>query len=262
MARNHVFAKVNRLQHVISYGESPVIVYQPSECGRSHGNFLRASYGAILRRPEWRRRLEKVHAHGKRCLPAGDTLWCELDSSMSSDALLMNIFCFPRVTRKPEICSVLGIDRGSPPQFGFLPRVPLVSGAIERTEIDMKLGNVLFEAKLTESDFQMQRADLVEGYRDFKDVFALRQLRRAGEKYVSYQLIRNVLAAHTLGLEFCALLDARRPDMMERWYEVLRSIRPLDLRARCKVLTWQELARSLPCALQDFLDAKYGITPA
>jgi hypothetical protein len=28
----------------------------------------------------------------------------------------------------------------------------------------MKLGNMLFEAKLTEGDFQIQRAELVEGY--------------------------------------------------------------------------------------------------
>ena len=127
IARNHVFAKVHRLPHVISYGESAVIVYQPSECGRYHGNFLKASYAAILKRPQWRKRLEKVHAQGGRCLPAGDRQWHELDSSMSSDALLMNIFCYPRITRKTEIWIVLGIERGSHPEFGFLPRVPLVS---------------------------------------------------------------------------------------------------------------------------------------
>jgi hypothetical protein len=199
MARNYIFAKENRLPHVLSYGESPVVVYQPSECGRYHGNFITASYRAILRRPEWRKRVEKVHAQAGRCLPAVDRPWCELDSSMSSDALLMNIFCYPRITAKPEVWSLLGIDRGARPEFGFRPRVPLVSGAIERTEIDMKLGNLLFEAKLTESNFQTQRADLVEGYRDFKHVFEHRQLQTDGKKYVSYQLIRNVLAAHALG---------------------------------------------------------------
>jgi hypothetical protein len=34
-----------------------------------------------------------------------------------------------------------------------------------------------------------------------------------------------------------------------------------DLRTRCKVLTWQELAEFLPEELQDFLDHKYGIVP-
>jgi hypothetical protein len=261
MARNRVFAEENRLPHVLSYGESPVVVYR-SECGRCHGNFITASYRAILRRPEWRKRFEKVHTQAGRCLPAGDRPWCELDSSMSSDALLMNIFCYPRITEKPEVWSLLGIDRGAQPEFGFRPRVPLVSGAIERTEVDMKLGSILFEAKLTEGDFQTQRADLVEGYRDFKDVFEHRQLQTDEKRYVSYQLIRNVLAARALGLGFCALIDARRPDLMEDWYDVLRSIRPLELRARCKVLTWQELAKILPRGLQKFLDAKYGITPA
>jgi hypothetical protein len=40
--------------------------------------------------------------------------------------------------------------------------VPLLSDATERTEVDMKLGNMLFEAKLTEGDFQIQCAELVE----------------------------------------------------------------------------------------------------
>jgi hypothetical protein len=125
----------------------------------------------------------------------------------------------------------------------------------------MKLGNMLFEAKLTGGDFQIQRAELVEGYRDLKEVFECRQLPRAKRKYVSYQLIRNVLAAHALGMDFCTLLDARRPDLLEDWYSILRCIRSADLRARCKVLTWQELASCLPVTLQSFLSTKYGMLP-
>jgi hypothetical protein len=261
IARNRSYATLNALPHVISYGELPVVVYQQSECGQHHGNFIPASYRAILGKPQWRKRLQKVHSQSRCCLPAGDGPWHELDSCVSSDALLMNIFCYPRITSRADFCRMLAIESGSRPEFGFMPRVPLLTGARERTEIDMKLGNVLFEAKLTETDFQVQRAELVEGYRDFREVFACRQLPKNGTKYVSYQLIRNVLAANALALEFCALIDARRPDLMEDWYEVLRSIRSLDLRARCKVLMWQELARLLPRVLQNFLDAKYGITP-
>mgnify|MGYP001193224847 CR=1 FL=1 len=261
IARNRSYASVNLLPHVTSYGELPVVVYQQSECGRHHGNFLSTSYKAILRRPEWRRRLQKVHTQGRRSLPARDGLWRELDSSLSSDALLMNIFCYPGVTRRTEVCRILGLEPGSLPAFGFMPRVPLFSEATERTEIDMKLGNVLFEAKLTEGDFQIQCAELVEQYRDLRDVFEYRQLPRAKRKYVSYQLIRNVLAADTLGLDFCTLLDARRPDLIEEWFLIVRCIRSTALRARCKVLTWQELALGLPGALQNFLDVKYGIVP-
>jgi hypothetical protein len=262
IARNRSYATLNALPHVMSYGELPVVVYQQSECGRSHGNFIPASYRAILGQPQWRKRLEKVHAQGRRWLPARDRTWRELDSSVSSDALLMNIFCYPRITLRADVCNILGIESGSRPEFGFRPRVPLLSGAIERTEIDMKLGNVVFEAKLTEADFQLQRLALVEGYRDFREVFAGRQLPRIGKKYASYQLIRNVLAAYALDFDFCALIDARRPDLIEDWYAVVCSVRSAELRVRCKVLTWQELAGRLPLVLQSFLNVKYGIIPA
>jgi hypothetical protein len=262
VARNSSYASLNFLPHVTSYGDLAVVVYQQSECGRHHGNFISASYRAILRRPQWRRRLQKVHTQGRRSLPAKDGLWRELDSSLSSDALLMNIFCYPGVTRRIEVCGMLGIEPGSLPEFGFMPRVPLFSDATERTEVDMKLGNLLFEAKLTEGDFQIQRAEVVEQYSDVREVFETRQLPRAKKKYISYQLIRNVLAAHALGLDFCTLLDARRPDLLEDWFLIVRCIRSATLRARCKVLTWQELSLSLPDALRNFLSAKYGIVPA
>src|SRR5260370_41553826 len=125
--------------------------------------------------------------------------------------MLMNTFCCPGVTRRKEICRILGLEAGQFPEFGFMPRVPLCSAATERTEIDMKLGNMLFEAKLTEADFQIHRTELVEGYRDFRDVFERRHLPRLGKKYVSYPLIRNVLAAHALNVDFCTLLVARPP---------------------------------------------------
>ena len=233
IARNSSYASLNFLPHVTSYGELPVVVYQQSDCGRHHGNFISASYRAILRRPQWRKRLLKVHTQSRRSLPAKDGLWRELDSSLSSDALLMNIFCYPGVTRRAEVCGILGIEAGRLPEFGFMPRVPLFSETTERTEIDMKLGNVLFEAKLTEGDFQIQRAEVVEQYRDLREVFETRQLPRVKSKYVSYQLIRNVLAAHALGLDFCTLLDARRPDLLEDWFLIVRCIRSATLRARC-----------------------------
>lgn len=259
IARNSSYAALHLLPHVTSYGELPVVVYQQSECGRHHGNFISASYRAILRRPQWRKRLQKVHTQGRRSLPASDGLWRELDSSLSSDALLMNIFCYPGVTRRRDVCRILGLEPGNLPEFGFMPRVPLLTEAVERTEIDMKLGDMLFEAKLTEGNFQIQRADLIERYRDFREIFESRQLPRATKKYVSYQLIRNVLAAHALGFDFCTLLDRRRPDLVEDWYSIVRCIRFSTVRARCKLLTWQELAYCLPAGLQSFLDAKYGI---
>jgi hypothetical protein len=124
----------------------------------------------------------------------------------------------------------------------------------------MRLGNLLVEAKLTEADFQTREREFVHAYRDFADVFHDRDLPQTRDRYLSYQLIRNVLAAHALDCSFCVLHDARRPDLRDAWYDVMRCVQLHDLRLRCKVLTWQELAEALPEPLQSFLEEKYGIS--
>jgi hypothetical protein len=253
--RNLEYARSRRVSHVCSYGQNAVVVYEPSN--ETHGNFLNVSYRAILRNPAWARRLGKVHTSAADHLPKSDHCWKELDSCMSSDALLMNVFCHPQSLK--SACSILGVQAGESPQFGFRARIPLLNGHRDRTEVDMKLGSLLVESKLTESDFQTKAAEVVEGYRDFREVFERRMLPKSGNKYASYQLIRNVLAAHALGLSFCVLLDARRPDLMEAWYAVMRSVRRAELRTRCQVLTWQELSDNLTPQLQRFLGNKYGI---
>ena len=69
IARNSSYAALKLLPHVTSYGDLPVVVYQQSECCRHHGNFISASYRAILSRPQWRRRLQKDTPRGDvRCL--------------------------------------------------------------------------------------------------------------------------------------------------------------------------------------------------
>jgi len=259
--RNRAFALQRRLPHVESYGGMAVTVYQPHPTRRRHGNFFDASYAAMLASPEWRKRMEKVHTQAKSALPRSGHGWKELDSSMSSDALLMNIFCCPHVADDPRVLGLLGIDTAEPPQFGWRAHVPLKNGRADRTEVDMKLGDMLFEAKLTESDFQSAEASVLRAYRDFEAVFDEDELPREGSRLVSYQLIRNVLSANANNFRVCLLVDARRPDLIEAWYGVLRCVRSADLRVHCKVLTWQELSRILPEPLGEFLDAKYGIVP-
>lgn len=258
-ARSAAFAKQGRLLHVESYGAQPVIVYEPSEDGLSHGNFFPASYTAILQNPAWSRRLQKVHSQASRTLPRRDRRWVELDTSNSSDALLMNIFCHPEV---PDLVSgMLGIPLNTVPVFGLRARVPLSNGHLDRTEIDMQLGDLLVEAKLTETGFQRKARSFVNTYRDFAAVFRRTSLPRSGGDYFAYQLIRNVLAAHAMQASFCVFLDQRRPDLLEDWYSIMRSLRDTDLKTRCKVLTWQELSAVLPVDLRRFLDVKYGIVP-
>jgi len=297
--RNRIYAQGR--EHVESYGTPPVIVY-PAD-GERHGNFLDAAYAAICARPEWLRRLDKVHAQAARSLPKPPDphrKWRELDSSTSSDALLMNVFCTPGVVEATAVRRTLGIEgEDSLPMFGWKARVPLKNGRFDRTEVDMSLGGLLVEAKLTEGDFQNCKVEVVEAYRDFDAVFDRERLpkveipvarrrepaefpeeytqeevrvpaeewvqtliekpRETVTGYASYQLIRNVLAAEALGMSFCVIHDARRPDLREAWFAVMAAVRRAELRVRLKVLTWQELTTVLPEGLREFLDVKYGI---
>ena len=75
------------------------VVFEPD--ATSHGNFIEASYRRIVARPEWARRLRKVHTAKRQARATGPEErvreWRELDAATSSDALLMNVFCYPRV---------------------------------------------------------------------------------------------------------------------------------------------------------------------
>lgn len=124
----------------------------------------------------------------------------------------------------------------------------------------MRLGDLLVEAKLTENDFQSARKQVLMAYRDFHAIFDAQQLPQTEHSYLSYQLLRNVLAAHALQCSFSVFLDARRPDLIEAWYAIMRCVKPLELRTALRVLTWQELAQILPVSLQRFLRVKYGIS--
>ena len=132
----------------------------------------------------------------------------------------------------------------------------------DRTEIDLQLGNLFLEAKLTESDFQTATPRLIERYRDLETVFDLTRLPRNPTGAIhGYQLIRNVLAAYAAEASFCVLSDARRHDLIETWYSILTAVHRPTFATRLKLLTWQELSTTLPRDLQQFLEAKYGIVP-
>ena len=258
--RAQKYAQAEGLPHCFSHGEATIVCFAPYESDSRHGNFLSGSYKAIRRNPAWARRLAKVHTQGHRSFPPTNRgRWMELDTCTSSDALLMNIFCYPGLSRDCRVPALLGTDPGASLCFGYKARVPLVDGRFDRTEVDLRLGNVLVEAKLTEGDFQSVRKSSLLAYRDFAEVFDGQQLLQANDHYLSYQLLRNVLAAHALDGSFCVLVDARRPDLIDAWYSVMKSVKPVALRTRLRLSTWQELARAAPAKLRAFLATKYGI---
>jgi hypothetical protein len=262
-ARNLARIITSRVPHELTRSAMPSVIYAPQAA--THGNFIDASYRRICANPAWAARLAKPHTAKRQARRSGpdETIraWCELDTATSSDALLMNIFCYPRVLT-PRLCALLGVEPGAEPEFGYRPRIELERKLKDRTEIDMRLGTLLVEAKLTESDFQCASMRLLERYPSFDRVFDREMLEVTRRGVHSYQLIRGVMAAHAEEATFCVLLDARRPDLIEAWYAVMRAVSSYRMQARLRLLTWQEVAAALPAALQTFLDRKYGITVA
>lgn len=228
----------------------------------THGNFIDAAYRRICANPAWAARLTKPHTAKRQARPTGPAEevreWCELDTATSSDALLMNIFCYPRVFT-PRLCTLLGVEAGTQPEFGFRPGLELERKLQDRTEIDMKLGNLHVEAKLTEADFQFAPLRLLERYPHFDELFDRESLTISRRGVAGYQLIRGILAAHAEHARFCVLLDARRPDLIEGWYDIIRTVRSYEMQSRLRLVTWQEAAATVPAPLAKFLDAKYGI---
>jgi hypothetical protein len=258
--RGRLWAKAH--PHEQSFGSVPSFIFQ--DCDGMHGNFHAMSYSAIRADAEWALRLGKAYTAGKWIPRRWEKTRCELDCANSSDALLMNIFCYPGVLDRAEVCSLLGVDRGLRPLFGFKPRTPVVNQGtggfgVDQTEIDMSLGPLLVEAKLTETGFQAAPIKRVMRYRDFNEVFDIDELIVVKDSVQSYQLIRGVLAAHFLDRSFVVFCDVRRRDLVEKWFQIMRAVRHCDLRHRLALLSWQELAAALPGELQAFLKTKYGI---
>lgn len=300
--RASAYARAHGVLHDLSPGNDPAVIFGVDDLGQ-HGNFHRETFARICADPEWSRRLTKPHTASRRSRARKDWRWMELDAAVSSDALLMNVFCHPEVfdgTRLSRaVAALFGVPEATRPCFGFRPGVPLLSrrtgGAkprsarepADRTEVDLVLGSVLVEAKLTEADFQNAAPALLERYRDLAAIFDCGLLPRkmispaplapnidpedptvnlpkrvTRTSIAGYQLIRNVLAAYAAGASFCVLLDGRRQDLVEIWYAVLSAVHAPDLRCRLKLLAWQELAAALPPGLQEFMATRYGIEPA
>lgn len=246
-----------QFSHEVSWGPSASVIFRGEQ--GIHGNFLPASWARINSNPAWGKRLTKSYTASRYVPRALDRRRFELDCATSSDALLMNVFCYPRVLTRKPLCALLGIEPGLTPEFGFRPAVLLANGHADRTEIDMKLGHLLVEAKLTESDFQRAPLRLFSRYQHLMKVFDAEQLPIRDGVVHSWQLIRGVAAAYATGCSFFVFCDRRRPDLIDAWFAVTRAVTDSSLRTRLGILTWQEIGVTQPKPLRAFLNEKYGI---
>ena len=255
-ARN--LARATAFEHDLTYGSTASVIYREDEDG-VHGNFFPASYRRICARPQWARRLDKAYTASRRIASGNERQRAELDCANSSDALLMNAFCAPATMRSRLLCGLLGIEPGLQPEFGVRVYTPLRGGYDDRTEVDMRVADLLVEAKLGESGFQTARADLMARYEHFETTFDTDRLHRTRGHFRSYQLLRGVLAAVHHESRFAVFCDRRRTDLQEDWFTVVAAARSSALRSRLLLITWQEIAACLSRPLQSFLRMKYGI---
>jgi hypothetical protein len=256
---SHVlWAAEQGIPYYLSRGRSPTVLFEVAADGSGHGNFLPESWRAIAANPVWGTRTRKSHSQPGALPEEKRSSVRELDSSNSSDALLMNCFCYPGAAAR--ILKGLGLPADdSAPEFGFKARLSLLDGSEDATEIDMRLGSVLFEAKLTEHDFTTRPRPHVERYRNVEIHLDLESLPTRGAELAGYQLVRNILAAVHYDAKLIVLLDQRRPDLMLEWWRVHAAIRSVELRSRCEFRTWQQVAAASPVPLAQFLAKKYWL---
>ncbi len=203
------FAVAHNITHYESCGFPPTILFPSDPASLRHGNFIDDSYAAILENPTWAKRLEKAHPRHDALPEDRRDDARELDSSNSSDALLMNCFCYPGAATRIFQSFLPSLPTGPSEllEFGVAGKVPLLNGKCDKTELDMRAGTVVFESKLTESHFYEASAGKLERYRDLYTVFDITAFSQTDDTYQGYQLIRNILAAAVHDYHFCASLQ-------------------------------------------------------
>jgi len=208
------------------------------------------SFANIGRYPGWNDRIRKLHQNVSGIM--------KMQSSNSSNALLMNIFCHPSIQQWTGVKNLLNNDLAMI-EFGVPGKVRLKSGDTDATEIDMVLLGVFCEAKLTELDFTRKRHTIVENYASLQTIFHVEELPRVGDEYDNYQIIRNLLAAIEHDREHILLCDERRPDLVRRYANTVCCLRDVRNRKRCRVIFWQEIAAVCGRDMSEWLKDKYGI---
>ena len=114
---------VSELACDVGYSGIPSVVYA-SDAEGGHGNFLPASYRRIQANPAWAERLNKSYT-GARQLPRAADRWRgELECATSSDALLMNVFCYPGVYGDPRCARSLAWSQACNPSSACVRTCP------------------------------------------------------------------------------------------------------------------------------------------
>lgn len=221
-------------------------------------NFTYEAWETIKNNPYYFSRTQKAHSSFDQTNPKE-----EMQSSNSSDALLMNIFCDRFMKTSKGLLKLLNVGDLGKLTFGYSPGVALMKNGVDKTEIDLYIldgdKKIFCESKLTETDFVFKPLSEFQRYKDFEAVFDSTKLPVYREFVGNYQLVRNILAAYQFNASFYLFIDARRPDLAKSFYQTLRCVKDIDLRTRCEVFYWQDLAAVAYADLRHFLQEKYAL---
>tara|TARA_R110000868_G_scaffold131418_2_gene341471 strand:- start:24400 stop:25203 length:804 start_codon:yes stop_codon:yes gene_type:complete len=221
-------------------------------------SFQKQSWDVISKNNKYLLRTKKAHPNAQTI----DSTVSEMQSTNSSDALAMNIFCYPEFTKWKGTKKLFRVDEFSDIEFGFLAKVQKTANGIlydDATEVDVFFNKCIVECKLTESDFTSKNKEIVNQYSDFEKTFHTDKLVQSDTKFFNYQLIRNILAAKQYDGRFILICDMRRPDLAKSFLQTISCIKDIDLRTKCEIIYWQDIAKVVGRELQSFLDKKYGI---
>lgn len=225
-------------------------------------SFQEKSWKAINENPLYLKRTYKKHPRVK----TKKSGIFEMQSSNSSDALAMNIFCYPDFSKIEEVRKLFKVSAFETIKFGYKAKVNKTVNNTDKkdsTDVDVFLnGNIFIECKLTEGDFTYKENNVVEQYTNFESVFDIGKLQKnkTQTKYKNYQLIRNILAAKQYDGRFILICDMRRPDLAKNFFQTVSCIKNIELRTKCEIIYWQDIAKVVGSELQSFLKFKYGIS--
>ena len=196
------------------------------------------------------------NVHFKRLAKSHPTApgFLEMQSSNSSDALLMNFFSHPRIKESKSLRKLLSFKLSDDIEFGWNPKHE--NETRHKTEIDMKIGMSIFEAKLIESDFKSKTLDVVLRYNDVENLIDLKPLIKNGLVY-NYQLIRNAVTAKIYNYKFYLIVDETRVDLILEFNKVKNLIIDKSLKENFSFITWQEIAKYVEIDLKNYVTKKY-----
>jgi hypothetical protein len=209
-------------------------------------NFYPETFANICDKIDYKKRLDKPHSK----VPD----FKEMQSSNSSDALLINFFTHPEIKEWKSLRDLISINQSDDIEFGWNPEFD--NEINHKTEIDMKIGNAICEAKLTEKNFTSKRLQIVLGYSNVENIIDLKVLTK-NNIVSNYQLIRNLLTAEKHGLKFNLLIDETRIDLIREFYKVKCAIKTSSLLDNFNFITWQEISNCVGLDLKNYITEKY-----